>query len=452
MNNIEVVFSIPFSFFSQDFFYDDEKIEEISSELDEETEENFVDLISECNEIQELLSDVCNEYIDLSIFSKIKSVNDKIKDMNFILSHVSGLNKFNLYCDMIEVFYENLDGADVREFNYNDFSSTILDEKVGDRTIYSYFNTDHPDSSICYLNYSIDKTITSSDFDENTNVNMIYIIFHCLSEKCEDVNNPLLIHKNLPELGVQDIISSLKLHLLVSGDFFHNRKIVDRTPDLKFKKLILISNKYDQFKDAFTILSEYNSRKEILNKYLSLYHGVENFVYRLPIVKLTESNNGKMFSVRDFHLLYSSIDDKELPSLISFFKEVYSKDCDGGIYLNNLHDSFKNGISSTFLNTALKELQIKNAKNVYFNYNMLTATKNKQNLPSQFANIVYKIRNSIVHNKETEFHLSHAYLSDEIIELLANVVIPELENLIFGLVVKKNELIWYKHDKIMLYN
>ncbi|MCR9353217.1 hypothetical protein NB479_21185, partial [Vibrio alginolyticus] len=63
MNNIEVVFSIPFSFFSQDFFYDDEKIEEISSELDEETEENFVDLISECNEIQELLSDVCNEYI-----------------------------------------------------------------------------------------------------------------------------------------------------------------------------------------------------------------------------------------------------------------------------------------------------------------------------------------------------------------------------------------------------
>ncbi|EHY0973341.1 hypothetical protein K2B97_004537, partial [Vibrio parahaemolyticus] len=201
-----------------------------------------------------------------------------------------------------------------------------------------------------------------------------------------------------------------------------------------------------------TILSEYNSRKEILNKYLSLYHGVENFVYRLPIVKLTESNNGKMFSVRDFHLLYSSIDDKELPSLISFFKEVYSKDRDGGIYLNNLHDSFKNGISPTFLNTALKELQIKNAKNVYFNYNMLIAANNKQNLPSQFASIVYKIRNSIVHNKETEFHLSHAYLSDEIIELLANVVIPELENLIFGLVVKKNELIWYKHDKIMLYN
>jgi hypothetical protein len=69
-----------------------------------------------------------------------------------------------------------------------------------------------------------------------------------------------------------------------------------------------------------------------------------------------------------------------------------------------------------------------------------------------FAVIVYKIRNSIVHNKDSEMHFESTNLPIGAKFILENFFIPNLEKIIYHLIINPNQIVWYDDDKLLLYH
>ena len=79
------------------------------------------------------------------------------------------------------------------------------------------------------------------------------------------------------------------------------------------------------------------------------------------------------------------------------------------------------------------------------------ATFADQSVAGSFARLVYAVRNSIVHNKETEFHLTYASLDPTIIALIETFLIPSLEEICFSLIGIPNTHLWYQNRELLLY-
>ena len=75
-----------------------------------------------------------------------------------------------------------------------------------------------------------------------------------------------------------------------------------------------------------------------------------------------------------------------------------------------------------------------------------------------FAHLIYSYRNSLVHNRETEFHLthdsllSHSVINDAAKQVLENFIIPCLEEIVFYLIIEQNEIVWFDKSKLTLWN
>ena len=70
---------------------------------------------------------------------------------------------------------------------------------------------------------------------------------------------------------------------------------------------------------------------------------------------------------------------------------------------------------------------------------------------SNYANLVYGFRNAIVHNKETEFHLTYASMDSTLCCLLENFLLPSLEQICFALISEPNDILWYQNKELQLY-
>lgn len=70
-----------------------------------------------------------------------------------------------------------------------------------------------------------------------------------------------------------------------------------------------------------------------------------------------------------------------------------------------------------------------------------------------FAEITYQLRNSILHNTATEFHITHYELSKNeiIVNFLKDFMIPILEKIILHLIITNNDLISYEKEAMILY-
>ncbi|MCU8468909.1 hypothetical protein OC513_14590, partial [Vibrio vulnificus] len=252
----------------------------------------------------------------------------------------------------------------------------------------------------------------------------------------------------------------LKLHLLASGYYYHDIKLASIRNKQNERNLLAPDHTLQQFDDSLIIISEYNSRREILNKFLSIYQLIENFMYKHPLVKLNENHNGEMFSIRNFKDMYERLGDSELNSLFNLLNSIYDDSFEGGILLSELASSFhnlaRNGVmEKADIDDALNSLGIKQKSGTPYTYDILdgfSLPQRKAEWPRIISKIIYYTRNAIVHNKETEFHLSHNYLSDSIYNFIDMFILSECENVIYKLIYKPNSIIWYTHDRIKLYN
>jgi hypothetical protein len=190
--------------------------------------------------------------------------------------------------------------------------------------------------------------------------------------------------------------------------------------DFKFSK----NNIYAQYFETYHLIAESHVVTNILQRFLVMYQILENLCYRKHLVKIVNSTNKA--AIRKIIAYSSRASDKESTEIPNGIRELIApvsfEDVDFSKY-------------NKFLNKEYS-IDINNGKD--------------KNIP----NIIYSIRNSIVHNKATELHFSSGNIEEykDIIPLM-KIIIDRIEPQIISLINNRssNNPIKFKSKTIKLY-
>lgn len=256
----------------------------------------------------------------------------------------------------------------------------------------------------------------------------------------------ILVKKIVPQVEASAINAFARLVVLSTGISVHSARKYINTPKVLDPDEIQLGEAYQQWSEVLNVLSEYNSRDETLLKFLTIYHVIENFMFKLPIVELERQMNGNMFSIRDFRRLYASVDINESEALKKLFRKILMMQATPNVTFNDhliiRWNLLSHEASVVDINAALEMIGLD------FKFNAFSG-----GVLSCFSKLVYAIRNAIVHNKETEFHLTYAPLdgNPSLCNIIESFLLPSLEEICFSLINKKNAEFWYQNKELNLY-
>ena len=143
---------------------------------------------------------------------------------------------------------------------------------------------------------------------------------------------------------------------------------------------------YEQYFDIYDVLNELNQSPDILNRFLRLYHTFEYLVYRVYLVDLVNRVGSSRIFVREFINSAESMKKGERESFIKNFNKIFTSD------LTPTISPALNPVSGANVITFLKDKKIV----VDFNPNSI----------KKISELIYGLRCCIVHNKESEYHIS----------------------------------------------
>jgi hypothetical protein len=130
----------------------------------------------------------------------------------------------------------------------------------------------------------------------------------------------VLVKRISPPVDLAAIQCFVRLAILMTGRSVHSVLRYTNPPEVLDGDALSVGHPYDQWSDVLDVLSEYNSRDEVLLKYLTIYHVIENFMFKLPIVGLERQRVGRIFSIRDFQTLYDKTKTNEIEALKRLFR------------------------------------------------------------------------------------------------------------------------------------
>lgn len=194
--------------------------------------------------------------------------------------------------------------------------------------------------------------------------------------------------------------------------------------------------KYQQYFEVFDIINELNHTNETITRFLKLYHILEYLVYRAELVKLEVKARVNRTFIREIHgFTGKGQSDKEFEILKRSFKEIFQAEIAADAFqLNPLTPQ-----EGTFLKS-------------YWGIDISATNQFKNRDGNQIAQLIYRIRNSIVHNKESEFHITTSNPDDyiDVIELIKRFI-QILEKQIFDKLSSDAASISYQNQHIELY-
>jgi hypothetical protein len=258
------------------------------------------------------------------------------------------------------------------------------------------------------------------------------------------VGHVLLVRSDSDAGELAAIESMAHMIILATGRPIHVPRKYSRPPQVIDPDSIKIGHPYHQWADTIGVLSEYNSRDDLLLKYLTLYHVIENFMVKHQIVELERRHNGRMFSIRDFRRLYKAVETPESSALTRFLVAVLPLPLQAGATLRSEAEArwqvLLSMVTEQEIDHALQLLDLQTSSQDF-----------AKKFVSNFVALVYAMRCAIVHNKETELHLTYADLSGAMVSLLEEFLLPVLEGLSFFLISKPNNSVWYVNKSLTLY-
>ena len=280
------------------------------------------------------------------------------------------------------------------------------------------------------------------------------LIFQLLGLLHTDQNIPtpqaVLIKRANPSIDGIAVDAFVRLQLLASGAAVHTPKNYLNSPSIVDVDGIRAGTPYQQLDEVFYVMSEYNSRQDFLAKYLSIYHVIENFMFKRPIVELERRRNGQMFSIRDFKRLYQELDVREISALKKLMAIVFEFEPAAGKKFEKIICdrwlAFCPVANVPNLDALLERLGLRRG-----DAPLRHADFCGDSAYSYFAQIVYAVRNVIVHNTETEWHLSYATLDESAQLLLEGFLLPSLEEICFAFAGSANPHVWYQNKVLSLY-
>ncbi len=335
----------------------------------------------------------------------------------------------------------------------NDFQ-LVINEDIPHTLFFSEFDSDDMQNSILLI--STDDFNDFADIIMNKffadNMDFLYHFLAKIRPELDFQGNQYILVRPENSTDMNKVRAFIKLKRVSDGRQIHNPHPYKVAPALPADLCWNINNEYQQFNEIIDILSEYNNQREdILDKFLRMYHIIENFMFKNPICELEQRTGGNMFSIRDFKRLYSKVSKDELDSLRRFIRKVFEVNYDTasnfGRHTRSEWDRFINSRSSdphSDIDSLLTQLGV-------LNINQFCNNIPSNEFPNFYSKTVYQFRCSIVHNKETEFHFTHSNMPRMVPILLENFILPSLEKIVFKLVVEKNRLISYSHPVLRLW-
>lgn len=375
-----------------------------------------------------------------------------------------------LTSDISEEVLDELTNYEDQEFKYDDIDQQIwdsIDDKVKQAFIlYAIcINEDEANSDSFALTY-VNKIISEDDFNSiqysnkyiSNNNNPIFLIKNYndiisfnkdlslhfakgLIDNWDNVNfteGLNVFFPNCSSIQSSELVPYLKLLILSEGNFYHTRTQTNNCfLDSRIKNTMICPAKnYTQYTDILNILSEYNDSDDILQKYLLLYTILENFMYRKPISELVSQNS---FTIRRFKELYKKVENDEISALKKLLNQIYTQNIFiTTTVLTHIESEYASFIASN--NTCETGFLVK-----------LPFTTS--NIKTDFARLVYILRNCIVHNKETEYHLTHFELNKIPVskKFFEQFMLPLLENIIYLVLLDSSSFLDYNSPTINLY-
>lgn len=232
-----------------------------------------------------------------------------------------------------------------------------------------------------------------------------------------------------------------------------------RTPtSLSFiKKAISRSDKnkpYRQYSKIFKVINDYNSVNGYLEKYLKLYHIYEELMVRINIVKLMKT---KHYTVREISELHTR-ESEDLKRLIDIILRNTTIQKDINDYWSNnpkalqcFYSIIRDKIDDN--HGILKNIRTNHgtgATEIRIDSSFALNNDNKGEIKSILAELIYSIRNGIVHNKAAENHITYSELNNDglLREFINEFLIPCMEIMIFDIMIIFPGEFKYNNNKI----
>lgn len=189
---------------------------------------------------------------------------------------------------------------------------------------------------------------------------------------------------------------------------------------------------YEQYFDIYDVLNELNQAPDILNRFLRLYHTFEYLVYRVYLVDLVSRVGGSRLFVREFITSAESMHKGERDSFIKNFDKIFSAD---------LTTTIEPGLTS-----------VTNAPVIAFLSSKKIVRAFNPNNIKHIAQLIYGLRCCIVHNKESEYHMTISNSDDyQILIPMIRKVLEVFEGLVVKKIAENHPEINYTQKSVNLY-
>lgn len=404
------------------------------------------------NDLDELFTENGEAFIE-----NVRSVVDELNSAGVQVSQILP-GSINLLCALEvanSIVAEQLDEEmpnGWEDFRLDEESSLegIYESSGEQRKIFFYQHPIDLMDSVGYLDFVEDNTqIKATALDDSPSLNVIAVYLLCKAVE-SIVGKRWLISccetedKRIALLKYQALLAGCLLTKPVFSPAYDGVNGISET--------LLRVGSYEQFGEPFEMLSEFNGRKMILDSYLSAYHTLENYMVRARIAEVERKHNGStFFSIRQFKRMHAATDERESAQLKQLFKDCWSLSIGGtdlSAYVNTRITQLASSLGGQGLQTP-DFVQLLDRLGVVAG-GLTSDEAGKRNATSS---LIYQIRCSIVHNKETEYHISNRELQNAVIKaVLIDFCIPVMRRLAFGLPsVQGTNPISYSRREIHLY-
>lgn len=257
------------------------------------------------------------------------------------------------------------------------------------------------------------------------------------------------------QIDISRLRSFFYFSFVLSGGCLIDSKVVKHSMSSTFNDLepyYDFSVDYKQFYETIGILEDSNSEEFVLDRFLKIYQVIENFTYRSSLSELVNRRTGgDRFTIRKFRSLYKQIDVNESKALVKFIDKIVRDSYQPlASRTSSLKSKLKNEVNALGLRK-LDNICIFLGNDFAKDH---TSLLKKFDSSEGIAFVVYFLRNSIVHNKETEVHISNSTIQNvcneiyEFVEVISNFLFYCIQ-FIFRY---KNDLVKYSDDSITLYD
>lgn len=305
-----------------------------------------------------------------------------------------------------------------RSFNYidNEFGFFSMKKILEDESLNTLYLNDNIGLSV--IHQFISSCIVSKSTEGITQ--MLSLI------KDGNKEAGLLLQKVNQRCKSAFIYSFVYFRYLCQGNIVKIDEKLKYTDTQPFIPTFTKGNKYSQFFEIFDVANEINHSKDIVSRFLKVYHILEYLSYRVRLVKIEQKARERVTFIREVSSLHNANEEDFLKKCFANVFELDIATIRGKL---NLTPQLKEFIETKF-----------------------DIPQTEMHLPNFIPKLIYRIRNSIVHNKESEFHItiSNPKEYSKMVNMMHRII-TILEEVIYKRINEPKSTINYGSPVIELY-